>query len=85
MDEKELLRSVLESAPDFIARVDLDGRFLFVNRVVPGATVEGTVGRSIFDFVPRQAHELLRSTFEQVGARASPPTTTAPPSTPTTR
>jgi len=78
MEERELLRSVLESAPDFIARVDLDGRFLFVNRLVPGATMEDTIGRPVFDYIPREAHERVRSALEQVVRTGRPACYDAP-------
>jgi PAS domain S-box-containing protein len=69
-----LLRSVLENAPDIIARVTIDGRLLFLNRVVPGFTVKGSLGRSVLDFVVPESRELFLRVLDHV-ARTDEPAT----------
>lgn len=61
-----LLRSVLENAPDFIVRVTIDGTILFLNRVVAGRTMEGTVGRSVLDFVAPESREAVLRSLDHV-------------------
>ena len=63
-----LLRSVLDNAPDFIARITLDGTFLFVNRIVPGLDVEDVTGMSVFDFTVPEAHATIRACLARVVA-----------------
>jgi PAS domain S-box-containing protein len=67
-----LLRSVLENAPDIIARVTIDGRLLFLNRVPPGLTMEGSLGRSVHDFVAPESRELVLHTLEHVARTGEP-------------
>jgi PAS domain S-box-containing protein len=69
-----LLRSVLENAPDFIARVTVDGRLLFINRVAPGLTVERSLGRSVLDFVAPESRELVLRTLDHVARTGEPGT-----------
>jgi PAS domain S-box-containing protein len=61
-----LLRSVLENAPDFIARVTIDGTLLFLNRVLPGDTLEDVVGRPATDFVAPESREIVLRTLDRV-------------------
>ncbi len=56
-DEVRRLELMLESAPDFITRVSLDGRFLYVNRLAPGYQMSDVLGTSVDDFVPPQFRE----------------------------
>lgn len=69
-----LLRSVLENAPDFIVRASVDGTVLFLNRVAPGLTVEGSVGRSVLDFVAPESHEIVLRTLDHVARTGEPGT-----------
>ena len=50
-DEVSRLELMLESAPDFITRISLDGRFLYVNRVAPGFRMSDVVGVCVDDFL----------------------------------
>ena len=61
-----LMRSINESAPDNIIHVDLDGTILFINRTVPGLTVEGVVGTPIFSYVPPSYIATMRACFDRV-------------------
>jgi PAS domain S-box-containing protein len=61
-----LLRSVLENAPDIILQVTIDGRLLFLNRTVPGTTLEEVVGRQAIDFVAPESRETVLSTLDRV-------------------
>ena len=54
------MRSLLDSSPDFIMNVDRDGTILFINRTASGATVTETQGRSCYEYVPPEYHELYR-------------------------
>ena len=67
-----LLRSVLENAPDIVARVAIDGTLLYLNRVVPGVLLEEALGRSCLDFLAPESREIAQRTFEQVARTGSP-------------
>jgi PAS domain S-box-containing protein len=61
-----LLRSVLENAPDTVARVAIDGTLLYLNRVVPGVVMEEALGRSALDYIAPESRELAKRTLDQV-------------------
>ncbi len=66
------LSTVLDAAAEFISTVDLDGRFLFLNRTVEGYTPEGLVGRSLFEFVDSRFHDVVRETLRVVAETRQP-------------
>jgi PAS domain S-box-containing protein len=55
-ESRAQLRAVLDAAPDFVAELDADGRFRFLNRTMPGYTPEEVVGRSMNEFLPPDQH-----------------------------
>jgi PAS domain S-box-containing protein len=67
-----LLRSLLENAPDLVARVALDGTLLYLNRVVPGVVLEEALGRSALDFIAPDSREVAQRTFDQVARTGAP-------------
>jgi two-component system, cell cycle sensor histidine kinase and response regulator CckA len=73
-DTEALLRSVLENAPDFIARVTTEGKLLFINRVAPGLTLEGSVGRSALEFIAPESHDEVLRTLAHVARTGEPGT-----------
>lgn len=66
--EVRRLTLMLESAPEFITRVTVDGKFLYVNRLAPGYEMKDVLGSSIDAFVPPQyrerAHQAIRKACE---------------------
>jgi PAS domain S-box-containing protein len=67
-----LLRSVLENAPDIVARVAIDGTLLYLNRVVPGLVLEEVLGRSVLEFIAPESRDLVRRTLEEVERTGGP-------------
>ena len=59
-DEVRRLELMLESAPDFITRISVDGKFLYVNRLAPGLRMSDVLGASVDDFVPPEFRERAR-------------------------
>jgi PAS domain S-box len=51
-ESEERWASLAETAPDYIVSMDADRRILFVNRPIPGFTIEGIIGH---DYVERVA------------------------------
>jgi len=62
---EEQWRSLVENIPDIVMTVDADGTILFINRTVLGLTVEGTIGTSVYDYVPPEHHDTLRKALEE--------------------
>ena len=59
-------RAIVTHAPDIIMTVAADGTILFINRVVSGFSREAVIGTTLYDYVPPQYHDGLRSTLERV-------------------
>ena len=67
-DEVRRLTLMLESAPDFITRITVDGKFLYLNRLAPGFEMKDVLGTSVDAYVPpefrERAHEAMRAACE---------------------
>ena len=70
-EEVRRLELMLESAPDFITRISLDGEFLYVNRLAPGFQLNEVLGCSVDDFVPPQFRERARRARAQARESAA--------------
>src|SRR5512146_1349685 len=55
--EVRRLHVMLESAPDFIARITLDGKFLYPNHVAPGSDTAGAIGTGFEKYIPEAFHD----------------------------
>ena len=64
--KEEEWRSLVTNAPDVIMRIDYDSNIRFVNRAMPGSTVEETIGRNIFEYIPHEYHNLTKESIERV-------------------
>ncbi len=60
------LRSVIDHAPAQVATVDRQGKILFINRAVPGLTLEQVVGSSVYDYLQPEHCDQARQCVEQV-------------------
>lgn len=62
------LQVMLESAPDFIARITNDGQFVYLNRIAPGFRREEVLGTSVDSYLPpesrERAHSAMRAALE---------------------
>lgn len=65
-ESEEKWRSLVENAPDIVMTVARDGTIQFINRTVPGLTVEEVIGKRIYEFVPSEYHDTLRECVEGV-------------------
>jgi two-component system sensor histidine kinase/response regulator len=66
------MRSVLETAPDWILNVDRDGRIAFINRTVLGSSPEEVIGTNICDYMPPEHRGTIRNAIEQVFRSGQP-------------
>lgn len=64
------LRSVLETAQDYLLSVDRDWRIRYINRPAPGFRLEDVIGACAEDFIDPSYRETLREAFERVWSTA---------------
>ncbi|MCC6903924.1 MAG: PAS domain-containing protein [Polyangiaceae bacterium] len=67
-----LLRSILDTVPDFVIKLSPDGIIHFVNRVAPGLAVTQVIGASIYDFILPGYQETARRSIERVMQTGAP-------------
>lgn len=65
-DSETQLRSVLETATDFILSLDLEGNILYINRTLPDFLRQTVIGTSVLEFVPPELQDQLRDAMQQV-------------------
>ena len=63
---EQRLRSMVENAPAFIVSVERDGTIASINRTLSELTVEETVGRSVYEFIPVEHHDIIRRALHRV-------------------
>ncbi len=65
-ESEEKWRSLVSNTPDVIVNLDRNGTILFINHTVPGFTVEETIGKTVYDFIPQEQHEITLKSIETV-------------------
>jgi len=65
-ESEEKWRSLVKNAPNIIITVDQDGTILFINRTVPGFSVEETIGTSLYNYIDPKYHDIVKKTIKQV-------------------
>src|SRR4051812_3241154 len=70
-EEVKRLELMLESAPDFITRISVDGKFIYLNRLAPGFQMSEVVGTSVVDYVPPQFRERAWQAIEKARETAT--------------
>src|SRR5687768_10334326 len=59
--EVRVLHTMLQSAPDIITRISVDGEFLYLNHVAPGFRMEAVRGTSMDGYIPEAFRETARA------------------------
>ena len=57
---------LLKDPHDVVLNLDRDGTILFINPTLPGYTIEDTIGKTIYDFIPSQQHKKIRKAIKEV-------------------
>jgi two-component system, NarL family, sensor histidine kinase UhpB len=65
-NSEEKWRSLVKSAPNFIAIVNSDGVIQYTNRTLPGDSMEAVVGSTVYDHIKPEYREIVRETLNQV-------------------
>lgn len=69
--EVRRLYVMLQSAPDFVVRVSVDGKVLYINRLAPGFKMEDVVGTSIDNYVLEPFRERAHAAIREACATRS--------------
>ena len=66
-------RAIAENPFDFVATLDRDYRFTYLNRVAPSLRLEDVVGKlSVFEYLPEEYHAVVRETCERAFSEQKP-------------
>jgi len=71
-ESEEKWRTLAETSNDYIISADLDGQVQYINRTLPGQTVEQVLGTHVFDYVPKKDIQKIKSCFERVLKTGTP-------------
>src|SRR5688500_15557945 len=62
--EVRVLSTMLQSAPDFISRITVDGKFLYLNHLTRGLRTEDVIGTTVSAYIPRAFYERARAAMQ---------------------
>lgn len=65
-ESEKAYRTLVETAPDFIVRVDSAHNIVFINHTAPGFSVEETIGASVYDYLAPDHRDVARTSIERV-------------------
>ena len=57
---------LLKNTTDVVLNLDREGAILFIHCILPGYTIEDTIGKTVYDFIPPKQHEKMRKAIEEV-------------------
>ncbi|MFC2041106.1 PAS domain S-box protein [Chloroflexota bacterium] len=65
-ESEERWHSLVENAPNIIMLIDRDRKIQFINHVVAGLDVKDIIGRSIYDYIQPENHDIVREVVDRV-------------------
>jgi PAS domain S-box-containing protein len=68
-ESEQRMRSIVETVPGWVLTVDRGGTITFINRVVPGSTIEEVVGTDVYQHMPTSNHPAFKKALEEVFTR----------------
>ncbi len=71
-NSEEKFRSLVGNAPNTILIVDREGTIQFINRTVPGLSIDDVTGRNHTDFVAPEYHETVNKVIRRVFKTGKP-------------
>ena len=71
-DAKEKWSSLTENTDDIVMIVDGNGVIQFINRTIPPYTPEETVGKTVYEYVPREQHDVMEKSLREVFKTGKP-------------
>jgi PAS domain S-box-containing protein len=64
LESKEKWRRLVENIPDYIALLDRDARYLFLNHYAEGYSEKNVIGKKLFEFITGESQEIAIWNFE---------------------
>ena len=64
-DAKQKWASLTENTDGIVMIVDSEGIIQYINRTIPPYTPEETVGKTVYEYVPREQHDTMRSSLKK--------------------
>jgi PAS domain S-box-containing protein len=64
-DAKQKWASLTENTDDIVMIVDSEGIIQYINKTIPPYTPEETVGKTVYEYVPREQHDTMRSSLKK--------------------
>ena len=64
--------SLTENTNDIIIVVDSKGTIQLINKTMPPYTIEETIGKSVYDYVPKEQHDVMRNSLARVFKTGNP-------------
>jgi PAS domain S-box-containing protein len=71
-DAKEKWASLTENTDDIVMVVDGNGVIQYINRTIPPYTPEETVGKTMYEYVPREQHDVFEKSLREVFKTGEP-------------
>jgi len=65
-ESEEKFRALVNNIPAIVMNVDQNGKIMFINYTLPELTIEKTIGKTIYDFIPPEYHDKVKKTIKQV-------------------
>ena len=65
-ESEEKWRSLAQYAPNMVFTTDTEGIIQFINRTIPGLSLEDVIGKSVFDFTRPDGVDMVRERMERV-------------------
>ena len=66
------LRMLTENIPDTVLQINKDGKINYVNRLMPGLTMEKVIGSSVFNWVPEKQFDVVQKALEMAFQEGKP-------------
>ena len=63
---EQMMRSIFATVPDYILHLDRQGAITFINRVIPGSSIDEVVGTSVYEHIPPQYHPQFQQALATV-------------------
>ena len=76
-ESEEKWRALSENSPANVMLLDLEQKILFINRTVPDLSIEEVIGKSIYNFFPREYHQVAKECYNSVIKTGKPSAYTA--------
>jgi PAS domain S-box-containing protein len=71
-DAHEKWASLIENTDDIVMIVDGDGAIQFINRTIPPYTPEETIGKAVYEYVPKEQHDVMKKSLAVVFKTGKP-------------